>query len=527
MVTRANIGEFGAALVAPIRRALDARAPLPRWIIGLTSGVLLSAMSAITGTLLERYLGVHSPSMVFLCSVIAAAFLFGRAIAIATAFIAFFAYNFYLADPRFSFELAEPDEILTLIVFVGVAIFIGGLTGRVQDERRRAEAQARMFAALFGASRAMAKGGERTDTLETLARGAAELSGGDVLLFTKDEQGRLKPVSAASRPALEIIAAAEDLSAKGDGQAGAVIDMEDLDGVEWRLIRLDDAKSFIAVLAWTANRTSRGEDADLAVRLLADLAMISLERVRLSRQRIEIDTLAAAEQLRTALMSSISHDFRTPLSTILASASSMLEFGDRFSGATRRDLLISIQEEAERLNRFVGNILDMTRLEAGAVRLREEWVDPVEILESIKERMQKRLGARSLRLVIPAAAPAIRGDSILLEQAIVNAIENALVHTPENTEIVAGAAFEADHVRIWVEDDGAGVPEDDLARIFDKFHRVAQPEKASGGAGLGLSISKGFVEAMKGRAAAISPAAGGRGLRVEFVFPRERERTFA
>jgi two-component system sensor histidine kinase KdpD len=158
----------------------------------------------------------------------------------------------------------------------------------------------------------------------------------------------------------------------------------------------------------------------------------------------------------------------------------------------------------------------MTRLDAGVVKLRQEWIDPVEVLDTVHERVQRRMGARKLTLDAPAAAPSILVDPLLLEQAIINVIENSLAYTPAKANVRLGAEYTTSAVSIWVEDEGPGVPVGDLPFIFDKFHRLKNAEDSQG-AGLGLAISKGFVEAMGGEARA-STAEGG-GLRVAFIFP--------
>jgi two-component system sensor histidine kinase KdpD len=286
---------------------------------------------------------------------------------------------------------------------------------------------------------------------------------------------------------------------------------------------MEPGKAGASVLAWRPLPGARDEEHALAVRLLAELAAVSVERARLTRQKIELEAMAATERLRTALMSSISHDFRTPLSTILASSSSLMEFDDRLAHATRMDMLAGIQEEAERLNRFIRNILDMTRLEADVLKPLQEWTDPLELLETATERVRKRLGARSLNFATPAAAPSIYVDRILAEQALANVLENAIVHTQGDAAIRVGSDYSAETVSLWVEDDGPGVKSGQLDRIFDKFQRVGDAGAAPHGVGLGLAISKGFVEAMAGRVEAVSPARGERGLRVVFSFPRQLE----
>lgn len=472
-----------------------------RFVAGLIAGAALTALSALLATTLEA-IGARAPSMSFLCSVILAAIWFGRRIALSTAIFAFLAYNFYLVEPRYSFAFAGFEDVFTLLVFIGVALFIGGLAGSLHDDRERAREQARVLSGLFTVSRAMAECTNQAEALERLAAGAREVVAQDAIVYTADG----------------VVGAPKGGPEDTTPLQAALADGVSADVSAWPLkveeVRADGAR--VAVLAWKRSKSPPAEQV-IAVRLLIELARVAIERTRMLQRRVELDTLAATERLRTALLSSMSHDFRTPLSTILTSATSLRAYGEKFSPSTSADLLISIEEEAERLNRFVGNILDMTRLETNVVKPREEWIDPLDTIEAVQQRMAKRIPDRTLVIDVPAAVPSIFVDPLLLEQALVNVLENAIVHASAGS-LHIGADYNDHIVRLWVEDEGPGVPQSDLVRIFDKFHRL-ESSRNNQGVGLGLAITKGFVEAMKGEVRAISPASSGRGLRVEFAFP--------
>lgn len=477
-----------------------------RLVIGLAAGIALPIFSAFAAGAMETHLDVRVPSMTFLCSVIVAAIWLGRRAALLTALGAFLIYNFYLSEPRNTIAFAGFEDVFTLLIFVGTALLLGGLAGHLHDERERAREQARVFSILFDVSRDMATCGSKRGALETLVHGVRRIAASEAAVF------HAKPGAApqgGDAPAAVQETARRMLSAAGPDSREAA---------GWRLQVLRTGGKAIAVLAWSPPARAGGGVHEIAVRLLIDLTLSAVERIQSLDRQIEIDALAATDKLRTALMSSISHDFRTPLSTILTSASSLQAYGDQFSPGTRADLLASIQEEAERLNRFVSNILNMTRLDAGVVAPREEWIDPIEIVENVEARVSKRLGGRSIEIVTPAAVPAIRVDPLLLEQALLNAVENALIHTPSRCAIRIGADYSEQSLRLWVEDDGPGVSGRELPLIFDKFHRLTGAQGAQG-AGLGLAICKGFVEAMHGRVRAVSPVRQGQGLRVECVFP--------
>jgi len=467
---------------------------------------MLPVGSALIANAMDTYLHVRSPSMTFLVSVLLAAIWFGRNVALVTALAAFFIYNFYLTEPRNTFGFAGWEDVLTLLVFITTALLTGGLAGNLHDQRARAQTQVEIFSGLFAVSRDMAEQRDEEGALALLETGVRRVAAPDAVVFAVDADGALRGLERAPNDMGSV------LRVFVEGGAASV-DVSD----GWRLQMLRVGGAPVAVLAWRPRGGAASAEHNIAVQLMVELAANTVERLRFSKRQVELDAIAATDTLRTALMSSMSHDFRTPLSTILTSASSLQAYGDQFNAATRADLLASIQEEAERLNRFIGNILDMTRLDAGALKPRADWIDLLEVFDNVKERVAKRLAGRSFRIVAPAAVPAVKGDALLLEQAVLNVVENALVHTPAQSEIRLGADYSSRRVRLWVEDEGPGVPAGERSQIFDKFHRLKGTQNTQG-AGLGLAISKGFVEAMNGGVRALN-GEGGRGLRIEFEFP--------
>lgn len=482
-----------------------------RLYFGLVLAVILPFISEVVADQLDRKLEVHAPNMVFLCSVIFAAIYFGRVVGITSAFCAFLVYNFYLTEPRGMIGFAGWEDVLTLLVFVGVALVTGGLAGNLHDERDLAREQVRIFANLFAATRPLAECADADEALMLLESGAKQMAAQDVIVFIASPNGVRASKASVAAPA-SLARAAADMF-EPDALSDRVVD-------KWRLQLVHAGDRRVAALAWLPQRTVAPEQSAIAVRLLCELTGIAIERALYIKGRLELETIAAAEKLRTALMSSMSHDFRTPLSTILTSSSSLITYGSQFSSETQIDLLTSIQEEAERLNRFVSNIMAMTRLDAGVVKPRQELIDPLEALDNLQERMRRRLTKQKLSIEAPAAVPSIFVDALLLEQALVNVVENSLTHGGGG-DIILGASYGDDEVTLWVEDNGPGVPAAELESIFDKFHRIGSPE--SQGAGLGLAISKGFVEANQGRVSASSPARNGKGLKVTFVFSRAAE----
>ena len=209
--------------------------------------------------------------------------------------------------------------------------------------------------------------------------------------------------------------------------------------------------------------------------------------------------LAETERLRAALLTSISHDLRTPLASILGAASSLRSFADKYDPEQREELLATLQDEAERLNRFVGNLLDMTRLESGAIALRLDLFEVGEIVGAALERAGSVLARHRIEVPIAPDLPMVRLDAILFEQVLFNLLDNAAKYAPPGSRIDVRARRDGDVVAIEVIDEGPGIPADDLERVFDKFYRVQAQDRRRAGTGLGLAICRGFVEAQGGR----------------------------
>jgi len=232
---------------------------------------------------------------------------------------------------------------------------------------------------------------------------------------------------------------------------------------------------------------------------LADQAAVGIERVSLARGLAEARVSAETERLRAALLTSISHDLRTPLASIIGAVSSLRSYPERYDRQQRAELLETLQDEAERLNRFVGNLLDMTRLESGGIDLNLELVDVAEIIGAALQRAGSILARHRIEVEIAPDLPMLRLDALLFEQVLFNLLDNAAKYARPGTRIDVRAHRQIDTVAVEVVDEGPGIPADDLERIFDKFYRVHAQDRRRAGTGLGLAICRGFVEAQGGR----------------------------
>jgi two-component system, OmpR family, sensor histidine kinase KdpD len=231
---------------------------------------------------------------------------------------------------------------------------------------------------------------------------------------------------------------------------------------------------------------------------LADQAAVAIERISLAKGLDEARVLAETERLRAALLTSISHDLRTPLASILGAASSLRSYPEKYGVAEREELLATLQDEAERLSRFVANLLDMTRLESGAIELRSDLIDVAEIIGAALQRAAGVLVRHHVEVAVAPDLPMLRLDAVLFEQVLFNLFDNAAKYSPVGSHIDIRATRDGELVEIEVVDEGPGIPPADLERIFDKFYRVQAQDRRRAGTGLGLAICRGFVEALGG-----------------------------
>ncbi len=433
--------------------------------------------------------------MVFLASVLVTAVTQGAYPAFFSAILAFAIYNFYLVEPRFTFSLASPEDVLTLLMFLAVALLTGGIAGRLRDEAERNRLRARATSALFEASRQLSSADDEAAVRQLVVEHMAAAAKGEATMIDQSRVWSFPPTPSLSAPA------SSDFARDG-----------------WRVRDVIADGTHLGIAAWRETEPGPDADSERLIHVLIDLGAAAILRARLAVERSEVAAAVRTEQLRNALLSSISHDLRTPLAAILASASSLKAFGGQFPAEVREDLATTIEEEAERLNRFVANLLSMTKLESNALVLETQTFAAAEVANRAADHVG-RLGYIVERELEGSAM--IDGDPILLDQALSNVLENAARYGREGGTIVVSVRETTTSVLIEVADCGPGVPETDQDRIFEKFYRSPGSAGASQGTGLGLSIARGLVEAMGGSIGAADRVDGKSGLVVRISFPRK------
>ena len=500
------------------RRATTAAGRRLAWQGYATGAGFILAATGIA-LVLDRLFQRVDLGVVYLSAVLAAGVLHGLRPALAAATVAFLTYNFLFLEPRYTFLIGSPTDILTLLVFWAVALVTGGLAGRVRDQARNAQRRASAVSALLAASQSLAAADDRLATAKVLAEQTAAAAGGRAVVLLPEGEDL---AAVAGAPTLEPLGSAAMAAARWAWERGepAGHDTGTLPQTSWTFRPLEGLRSRAGVAGIEAGALMTGSEAERLTLALLEQGAVALERAQLAGDAVETETLRRTDRFRGALMNSVSHDLRTPLSTVLGSATTLIDYGDTLKPAVRKDLLLSIREEAERLSRYVGDLLDMTRLEGGGLSIRSDWTDVRDVLNAAAQRVSRRLGARRVTRDFPDRLSAVKADPALLEQALVNILENAIAYSPDGTTIELAAYEDRGSVVISIEDEGKGIPTADLERVFDKFRRMEEPSDRSKGAGLGLAIAKGFVEAMNGRVAAASPIHQGRGTRVLISLPK-------
>ncbi len=484
---------------------------------GVGAAFIAAATAAAYG--LDRVFDRVDLGVVYLSAVLAAGVLYGLRPALAAATVAFLTYNFLFLEPRYTFLIGSPTDILTLIVFWAVASVTGGLAGRVRDQARNAQRRASAVSALLAASEALADARAPSETAAVLAEQTAAAAGAKAVVLLPQE-GEI--IAVAGAPQLEKLDAATMTAARWAWERGEAAGhgTGTLPQTGWTFRPLQGVRSRAGVAGIEAGALAPGSDEERLTLALLEQGAVALERAQLAGDAVETETLRRTDRFRGALMNSVSHDLRTPLSTVLGAATTLIDYGPTLKPEVRKDLLFSIREEAERLSRYVGDLLDMTRLEGGALNIKADWTDVRDVLHAAAERVSRRLGSRRLTRDFSAQLSVVSLDQGLLEQALVNILENAIAYSPDGSTIELAAYEDRGSVVISIEDEGKGIPTAELERVFDKFRRMEDEPDRSKGAGLGLAIAKGFVEAMNGRIAAASPIHDDRGTRVLISLPK-------
>lgn len=542
----------------------------PLWRQYLIDGILAIAGSLLITVLLfalRLYPSIPNISLTYLLLVLALGSTRGLFAAVLSALVAFFSFDFFLIQPLYTLTIAKPEEWIALLVFLATAIITGQLASALHQRAEQASRQARETRILYELVRATNNEEELERQLSVVVHSIVDvfsswgvrdctillpdaggkltvranvISSGEQLVLSPDEEATVSWVmKQAQTVELHDVSLAPQLST-GYAPRAIVRSTVSLHEVRRyiRMIPLTLGKKVIGVLRLLLEDDPRRFSHEKSLGIdwertnsgtaffwtFLEQATSVIERARLRNESLQIELLQRTDALRAALLSSISHDLKTPLSSIKAAASSLLQEDVQWDEEARRSFAEAIEHEADRLNRLVGNLLDMSRIEGGALKPEKEWYPVNELIHDVLGHMQSVLQDRTLLTDLPADLPPVELDYLQMDQVLTNLIENAVRYTPPTSPIEVRARLEGEQMVISVADRGAGVPPVDLERIFDKFYRVLGTQRTTG-SGLGLAVSKGLVEAHGGRIWAENREGGGAVFRFTLPIGKTRVET--
>jgi two-component system sensor histidine kinase KdpD len=496
-------------------RTFDENSPR-EYALAIASVVGAGAVAAIG----EYFIPLQSLSIVFVLPVLLSALRFGLWPSIVAGLLSFVVYRFFFTEPRFAFEITSTQDFFTLAFFLAVAMLTGRVAARSREQAEASRQAARRTAKLYDFSRRIAAAASRDDVLWAVVHHVAAALHCRSLVLLPSADGGLEiaagypPEDHLTDPAI----AASDWAWRNGKPAGWKSDT--LPSSEWLFMPLRTATGPVGLLgvAFDDAETNLNPEQRRLLDAVSDQAAVAIERTNLASSIEDARVMTETEQLRSALLSSLSHDLRTPLVSIIGSATSLVTFGNTLTPENRTELLETVLEEAERLNRFVQNLLDMTRLGYGALKPKRDWVDLNDVVGSAIERLKQALAPYQVVTDVKPDMRLLYVDPVLIEQVMVNVLDNAAKYS-RTGGIIDIRAFERDeNAVIQVVDKGPGIPEKERELIFDMFYRVKAGDNRIAGTGLGLAICRGLMEAHGGTIHAL-PGDFGEGTCIELTLP--------
>jgi two-component system, OmpR family, sensor histidine kinase KdpD len=468
------------------------------WFAWASATALVAASIGI-GEFLVRWVSQEALGMVFLAAVVAASTTWGLRVGLFSAVLSFMGWNFFFIAPLYRLTVDQPRDVVAIVLFLSVGGVSGALASRVRNQVRTARSRVEGLRRIGAFSRSLGEPTTEPEMLEEIVRQAAGIASAAVVMTAQGEDLNIR----ACEPQIDTMdeaawAAARWAYAKQE-QAGR--GTSTLPSSPWRFLPMRTVRGPIGLLGV---RPEGDVDEPLlqALGALADQAAVATERVRLANEAARSAAQQETQKLRTALLSSLSHDLRTPLAGIRGAASTLREAWNSLDEVTRTDLLRSIEDDTGRMTRFLGNILDLTRLETGEIAPRIVATALPEVVEAAINRVP---GTAHVGVDLPVELPRAAADPALLEQVLVNLLDNAVKYSPTGSRISVVGRQMGDRVALSIADEGIGIPGEDLPFVFDSFYRARRQDRVGPGTGLGLAIARGLMEAIGGTIEAQSP----------------------
>ncbi|WP_005031912.1 sensor histidine kinase [Holophaga foetida] len=497
-------GEEKPGKTKPVRRSAS-HTPVGHFLWSFA----VVAVATGLALLMARYFELADVIMVYILAILVVASRVGRLPSLLAAVLSVVALDFFIIPPVYSLVVQDTRHSATFLVLLVMGIVIGNLTERIRQQAKLARFREQRTLALFKLSADLARSGNTARMVSQAIRSVAAQFQSHVLIFLPDSQGRLKwpPADLAAKFSPAELGVAQWAF---DHHEVAGLETDTLAGAKALYLPLTGTNGPIGVMGVLPEDVPRWTEPDQRhlLEAFSNQTALALERTLLSERSLENQRQADREHLRNALLSSVSHDLRTPLGGITGAASTLLEDEGRLTQENRRELLETIHEEAQRLHRLVSNLLDVTRIESGVLELKKEWVPVEELVGAALDSLGQVLGTRGVKLDFPKNLPLVPVDPILAEQALINLLENAHKYSPPDQPIEVRAWATEKSVTLAILDHGPGIPAGEEERIFEKLVRLQQPG-ARPGAGLGLAICKGIMDAHEGRIQASNRPGGG------------------
>jgi two-component system sensor histidine kinase KdpD len=493
---------------APLLRRLAT----PRFNAGVARGygVALGFVAGATGlnAILQQWLGYQSLALIYLLSVVVLAMFVGRGPTLAAATLTALLWNFFFVPPIFTFRITGITDVMLFCTYFVVALAMGHLAARLRAQQAAERRREQRATALYLLTRELAQASDFADLLAIIIRevGKATQAEAALSLPAETQSAPLTPYFASTWAMPEKEQSVASWAFLHRQPAGRGTDtLPSAEGLHLPLLAGDRAVGVLS-LRFRDPALLRADQRDLLDAFVRQIALV-LDRQRLRDAEQQAKLVAESERLSKTLLNSISHEIRTPIAAITSAASSLSEARHGGAGDFEQTMVGEIQEAARRLNRLVGNLLSMTRLESGHVKANLDWCDVADLVQVTLKDIGKDLAQHKVTVGMATGLPLVRMDFVLMQQVLTNLLLNAAVHTRPGTAVQVNAAIEADTLALSVADNGPGLPPDALPLIFDKFYRA--PAAPAGGTGLGLAIVKGFVEAQGGQVKAENRPSGG------------------
>jgi two-component system sensor histidine kinase KdpD len=465
----------------------------------------------LLGQLVHELVAPTTIVMMYLLCVVITAYLWGLGPSILVSVLSVLAFDFFHVPPFLTFAVADTQYVFTFLALLLVSVVISYLASLVRQQTESARRRERQTAALYALGRDLAVSGDLESYVQAIIKRIRETLGHDVIIFLPDAQneGKLKTYAGGTDVSIdedELSAAAWSFQHRKIVGHGT----DTLPNAKARYLPLVTARGTIGVMALSATDAGSGLtiEQERLLEAYADLAAVAIEGIMLADELHNAQVLKATEKLQTALFNAISHDLRTPLVSVIGALSSLQEEGMGLDNVAKRNLVQVAREEADRLNHLITNLLDESRIEAGAITLSRQPSEIQDLVGAALEQLGSRAHARSIKIDMPSEMPFISVDFGLIVQTLVNILDNALKYSLADSPIEIKGRQVAQEVHIEIADHGIGIPQQDLPHVFDKFYRIKRPDNVAG-TGLGLSISKGIVEAHGGHIEAENRPGGG------------------